>query len=127
MSSVYPSGVAFATWSAPTVPPAPARFSTTTGCPSASCSPGATSRAEIGGRRRDRAHGREILERAVRVLRIEARRHAEGAVRADEQRVPVRRGFRYLVRADRAAGAGAILHHDRLPERVLQPRGHEPR
>src|SRR5258708_30050021 len=32
---VYPSGGDFATWSAPTPPPAPGLFSTTIGCPSA--------------------------------------------------------------------------------------------
>ena len=35
-SSVYPSGCAFATATAPTEPPPPARFSTTNGSPSLS-------------------------------------------------------------------------------------------
>ena len=49
-----PSGACFATYSEPMVPPAPPRFSTTTGCPSASesfCATGrpTTSRAPPGG------------------------------------------------------------------------------
>src|SRR5918997_4473322 len=44
-SSVWPSGRAFATSSAPRVPPAPARFSTTTGWPSTSAIRAAASRA----------------------------------------------------------------------------------
>ena len=39
-SSVWPSGVARATYSAPTLPPAPARFSITTDWPSSCCSRG---------------------------------------------------------------------------------------
>ena len=38
MPKVWPSGAAFTTTSAPTLPPAPARFSTTNGCLSESCS-----------------------------------------------------------------------------------------
>src|ERR671936_368230 len=36
-SSVWPSGVARAAYSAPTLPPAPERFSTSTGWPSSTC------------------------------------------------------------------------------------------
>ena len=46
-SSVYPSGLACATAAAPTDPPAPPRFSITTGCPSASESFVATGRAAL--------------------------------------------------------------------------------
>src|SRR5258706_11289558 len=38
INSVVPSGFAFATTSAPITPPAPPRFSTTTGCPHSCCS-----------------------------------------------------------------------------------------
>ena len=41
-----------------------------------------------------------------------------GAVRADEQRVAVRRRARDIVAGDRAAGAGAVLDDDRLAERI---------
>ncbi len=47
MSKVYPSGGDFATASAPMVPPAPPRFSTTTGWPSASESLCAMGRAKM--------------------------------------------------------------------------------
>src|SRR5581483_314196 len=47
MSSVWPSGLAFATTSAPSTPPAPGRLSITTGCPSASPSFGAIIRATV--------------------------------------------------------------------------------
>jgi len=42
---VYPSGGDFATTVEPILPPAPVRFSTITGCPKNSESPGATIRA----------------------------------------------------------------------------------
>ena len=45
MSSVWPSGSARATASAPTLPPAPGRFSTTNGWPSARLSRSPTARA----------------------------------------------------------------------------------
>src|SRR5437588_6996401 len=43
--SVWPSGALFATKSVPILPPEPVRFSTKTGCPSASLSRGASARA----------------------------------------------------------------------------------
>ena len=45
ISSVCPSGLALATSAAPTLPPAPALFSTMTGCPRAFCNSGARARA----------------------------------------------------------------------------------
>jgi hypothetical protein len=45
ISSVWPSGSAFATMSAPRLPPAPARLSTTTGWPSSGARRSASSRA----------------------------------------------------------------------------------
>src|SRR4051812_27033714 len=47
MSSVYPSGAAFATVAAPMVPPAPPWFSTSTGWPIDSCMRCATRRATM--------------------------------------------------------------------------------
>ena len=44
IASVCPSGAAFATTAVPTVPPAPPRFSITTGCPNSLLSPSATTR-----------------------------------------------------------------------------------
>ena len=47
ISSVYPSGAAFATRSDPMLPPAPPRLSITNGFPSSSCRPFAIGRAAI--------------------------------------------------------------------------------
>ncbi|MNT55446.1 hypothetical protein D3C72_1926790 [compost metagenome] len=46
-STVCPSGAALATAAAPTLPPAPALFSTTKGCWSDACSTAATERARM--------------------------------------------------------------------------------
>jgi hypothetical protein len=48
-SSVWPSGAALATASAPMLPPAPARFSTTNGWPIASCRRLASARPTMSG------------------------------------------------------------------------------
>src|SRR5437762_14174428 len=47
ISSVYPSGAAFATRSDPMLPPAPPRLSITNGFPSSSCRPFAIGRAAV--------------------------------------------------------------------------------
>ena len=63
----------------------------------------------------DRAHGHEVAHDVVGELRIERRR--DGVRRGMHQhRVAVRLGLGDHRRAERAARAGAILHHDALPE-----------
>ena len=66
-------------------------------------------------------HRREILQRVVRQLRIED--GIDGDAHAgDKERVAVRPRLGDDVGADRAAGPAAVVHHDRLPEGVRQPR-----
>jgi hypothetical protein len=74
------------------------------------------------GRDRKRAHRRERLLPAVGRLRHRHRPEHDRAVRADEQRVAVRRGSRHIVAGDGAARAGAVLHHDRLAEHIAERR-----
>jgi len=63
---------------------------------------------------------REVLHRVVRDLAIEVRIDDVGN-RGEEQRVTVRAGpGRYLGR-DQPAGAAAVIHHHRLPERLGKP------
>ena len=74
---------------------------------------------EVGGiDRRDR---REIAHQFVFALRRRHQRFVRRLrVRHHQERVAVGRRFDDLLRADHAAGAGAVLDHDRLAELLLQ-------
>ena len=61
----------------------------------------------------------EVAHQPIGLVRIE--RLDRGLGRRDHQQgVAVRRGFRGFRRADDGAGARAVLHHDRLTERLAQ-------
>jgi hypothetical protein len=66
-----------------------------------------------GGKNGDR---RVVLRRVVRQLRVQRRRDRQIADRRERQRVTVGRGLRALLQADVAAGTGAVLDDERLPE-----------
>ena len=74
---------------------------------------------EVGGiDRRDR---REIAHQLVFALRRRHQRFIRRlGVRHHQERVAVGRRFDDFLRADHAAGAGAVLDHDRLAELLLQ-------
>lgn len=63
-------------------------------------------------------HRREVLERIVGKVRLHEGIDGERPVRADEQRVAVGRRVRHEFGADAAAGAAAVVDHNRLAERA---------
>jgi hypothetical protein len=67
------------------------------------------------GRRRNQYHRREIAQRIVRELRIEARVDRETR-KSGQHGVAVRRRLRNDLRSDVAACAGSIIDEDLLPE-----------
>ncbi len=76
----------------------------------------------------DQRNRREIVDRLERQLRVE-RRADRVRLRGEKQRVPVRRGFRNDVGADRRARARPVLDDDRLPEplrQLLRDHAHRP-
>ena len=68
----------------------------------------------------------EVAQRVVR-RRLEMRIDGGDAGGGEIERVAVRRALGDELGADRAVGAGAVLHHDRLAERRAQLVGEEPR
>ena len=94
----------------------------------------------VGDQRRHRIHGQrpgdrddegtgrhqrnrdEVVQRIERQLRPEMRRHHHGAGGAQQQGVAVGRGVEGDFRADHAIGTGAIVDHDRLPQRLAERR-----
>ncbi len=68
--------------------------------------------------RRDGRDRGEILQRVERHLGVEVRIDRDQAVLAEEQRVAVGRRLRDHVAGDVAVGAGMVLDHDRLVEKL---------
>ena len=65
-------------------------------------------------RQRDRS---EVFEGIIAEIGLNKRIHGERPVRADQQRITVGLRVRDILGADAAAGPGAVLDHDRLPQR----------
>src|SRR2546429_2540004 len=74
------------------------------------------------GEKRDR---REVLVWVVRQRLVEMLVRRDRAIDADEQRVAVGWRVGHGLRADVAAGAGAVLHDERLAKRCLQLRAEQ--
>ena len=70
---------------------------------------------------------REVLDRVVRQLAIDVGQDRVRAGRVEQQRVAVRRRLRDELRADAAAGAGAVLDDERLAELRAHAVGENPR
>ena len=71
-------------------------------------------------RDRDQRDRREVLDRVVRHLRVEAGVDRVRRQRSHQDRVAVGRRFRNEIGADVAARAGAVVHHNALAPRVAQ-------
>jgi hypothetical protein len=69
----------------------------------------------------------EVLERVERHLRVDVRIDGDQAVRPEQQRVPVRRGFGGRVAGDVAVGPGPVLDHHGPPQSFGKPLGNQPR
>ena len=69
---------------------------------------------------------REVADRIVRHLGIEARIDRVGRHRRDEERVAVRRGLRDHVGAEIAARAAPVLDHELLAEEFTELVRHDP-
>ena len=65
-------------------------------------------------------HRHQVLGRVERHLRVQVRIDRHRAARAHEQRVAVGRLLGHEVAGDVAVGAGAVLHHHRLAQRLRQ-------
>ena len=72
-------------------------------------------------------HAGKIFRRIERHFAIKVRRHRKGGLAAHHQRVAVGRRFRFVFGRDHAAGAGAVLDHDRLAENFRHFLRHDPR
>ena len=68
----------------------------------------------------------EILDRIERQRAVKPG-HVSHAAVIEQERVTVRRRFRDFVHADAAAGAAAIIDHDRLAEPLAERIGNQPR
>ena len=69
----------------------------------------------------------EILHRVVGDLLVERRIDRHRRAGRHQQRVTVGRGFRHRIDADLLAGAGPVLHHERLAEPLLPRQRRHPR
>ena len=79
-----------------------------------------------GRRQSDPADGCEVLARIKARTGVQARADRQRAGIAKQERVAVGRAARDRARPDRAAGAAAVLDHDRLAERLAHLLGHDP-
>src|SRR3712207_5979316 len=104
----------------PMLPPAPGRFSITKLCPSLSLSRSAMMRVSTSVEP-PAGSGTTMRTRRSGHLRVEILVDREVADGGGPNGVAVGLGLRDRVDADVAAGAGAVLDHEALPELVLEP------
>ena len=77
--------------------------------------------------RYQRGDGHEVLQGIERQVRVKMRADDDLAVLAEEQRVPVGRGFCGELAREVSVRARAVLHDHRLAERLAEPGGEHPR
>ena len=70
---------------------------------------------------------RQVAQRVVADGRVQVGRDRQRAGRGQHQRVAVGRRLGHLPHGQRAAGAGAVLHHDLLPQLLGQAGSQQPR
>ena len=74
----------------------------------------------------DQGDRRELRLHVVGHACLDDRVHGQRPVRAEQQGVPIRPRLGHRLRADGAAAAGAVLHHDRLAQHLPHADGDEP-
>src|SRR5262249_38244367 len=77
-------------------------------------------REQRNGHRRDQPDRREVLARIEAGIGVEARIDGDRSSMAEEQRIAVGRALDEGASADEAGAAGAVVHHDLLPERACK-------